>query len=337
MLPTALLINGTKYPLKEGVNSIGHKQKSDVCIRSAHISTRHAEIEISDLCFVRDLESSNGTKIKDQLLRPNYFYQVKEGDEIYFANQKAVLIHEDLFEQETASEGEEEKEKRKIISIEEKEQRPEIESSQIVVSTELNDSTSKRRKSRVKYKVLFTGIKMSKNDSKKLKEIGGEIVESIQDCDIVVTDKIRRTVKFLCAVSSGKSICSLVWIKESFKSKEFLDPLDFILSDKEQEQKFKFNLAESLERAQNQKLFAGIHLHATENVKPEPIEIREMLEISGGVYVTDVDETTDENIVVVSCARDLRKLKVKTKKIMSTEFVLTGILRQSLDFESYLL
>ena len=63
--------------------------------------------------------------------------------------------------------------------------------------------------------------------------IGGEIIsENISDCTVLVTDKIRRTAKFLCMVARGVPIVSPSWISQSKSLGTFLDPWSYILKER---------------------------------------------------------------------------------------------------------
>ncbi|MDW8300465.1 MAG: FHA domain-containing protein [Anaerolineae bacterium] len=55
--------------------------------RDKGVSRRHAEFTIIDeQLHVRDLGSTNGTRLNGQLLQPNRFYRVREGDLLQFGN-----------------------------------------------------------------------------------------------------------------------------------------------------------------------------------------------------------------------------------------------------------
>ncbi|PKU26761.1 mediator of dna damage checkpoint protein 1 [Limosa lapponica baueri] len=45
-----------------------------------------------------------------------------------------------------------------------------------------------------------------------LKTLGGSMATSVFDCTHLVTDRVRRTVKFLCAVARGVPIVTPEWL-----------------------------------------------------------------------------------------------------------------------------
>jgi hypothetical protein len=52
--------------------------------------------------------------------------------------------------------------------------------------------------------------------------VGGQLTSSPGDCTVLVTDNIRRTAKFLCAIGKGLPIVSHRWLLASKNAKMFL-------------------------------------------------------------------------------------------------------------------
>ncbi|NXI35779.1 MDC1 protein, partial [Galbula dea] len=61
-------------------------------------------------------------------------------------------------------------------------------------------------------KVLFTGVVASPGLEKTLRTLGGSLATSVFDCSHLVTDRVRRTVKFLCALARGIPIVTPQWL-----------------------------------------------------------------------------------------------------------------------------
>ncbi|NWU46754.1 MDC1 protein, partial [Dromas ardeola] len=61
-------------------------------------------------------------------------------------------------------------------------------------------------------KVLFTGVVASPDMEVALRTLGGSMATSVFDCTHLVTDRVRRTVKFLCAVARGVPIVTPEWL-----------------------------------------------------------------------------------------------------------------------------
>lgn len=101
---------------------------------------------------------------------------------------------------------------------------------------------------------------------------GGIKVEDPAKCSVLVTDKVRRTYKFLCALAKGVPIVAIDWLRDSESAARFLDWEGYILKDPAAEAKFGFRLRKSLDKAKEQKLLDGYTVVLTSNVAPPPIE-----------------------------------------------------------------
>lgn len=47
-----------------------------------------------------------------------------------------------------------------------------------------------------------------------LARLGGSMAKGVADMNCLVTDKVRRTVKFLCAVAKGVPIVTTQWLEK---------------------------------------------------------------------------------------------------------------------------
>ncbi|XP_066437692.1 mediator of DNA damage checkpoint protein 1 isoform X2 [Eleutherodactylus coqui] len=187
-------------------------------------------------------------------------------------------------------------------------------------------------------KILFTGVVDTAREE-AIRALGGDIAESVYDCTHLVTDRIRRTVKFLCALARGVPIITLDWIDKCKKSGCFLSPTGFLVNDEEQEKKFNFVLSESLQKARKQRVFEGYEIHVTANVKPEPEQMKDLIQCSGAVFLPKMPRSFKGKCVVVSCPEDAARCRSvpASVPITSPEFLLGGILRQEVDPTAHLL
>lgn len=69
--------------------------------------------------------------------------------------------------------------------------------------------------------VLFTGVVDSRGERAVL-ALGGSLASSVNEASHLVTDRIRRTVKFLCALGKGIPILSLNWLYQ-VRSQEMMN------------------------------------------------------------------------------------------------------------------
>ncbi|XP_053736397.1 mediator of DNA damage checkpoint protein 1 [Synchiropus splendidus] len=187
------------------------------------------------------------------------------------------------------------------------------------------------------YKVLYTGV-VDEAGEKVLTRLGGSMAKGVADMNCLVTDKVRRTVKFLCAVAKGIPVVTTNWLEKSGKAGSFLEPGAFIVKDPEQEKKFNFSLAESLRVASNQPLLQGFEIHITKSVKPEPVHMKDILSCSGATFLPKMPSSRKPRTIVISCEDDSQLCAPAFSAsipVVSAEFILSGILQQKVDLETH--
>lgn len=202
-------------------------------------------------------------------------------------------------------------------------------------------------------KILFTGITPS--EVSRLTEIvidlGGTVVASVKQCTHLVTKKIIRTVKFLCAISIAQFVVTPDWIDKSQQSNSFLDPGEFVVKDAQSEEMYDMELTTSLQRAKERPLLQGISVYVTQNVQPSPSSTKEIIQCAGGQVLLRVpsqqqlteykNKTTDQGmpaLLVISCDKDFQLCSEFIKKgfdIHNAELILSGVLKQQLDLDLY--
>lgn len=96
-------------------------------------------------------------------------------------------------------------------------------------------------------------------------------MEDPSKCTVLVTDKIRRTIKFLCALANAVPIVSINWLHESKRAGHFLDWENYMLKDPAMEAKYGFRLRKSLDKARERKLLDGYVVLLTPNIVSPPI------------------------------------------------------------------
>ncbi|CAO2609233.1 Mediator of DNA damage checkpoint protein 1 [Lemmus lemmus] len=208
--------------------------------------------------------------------------------------------------------------------------------------TQGNPSRSRRAKPNqeaVAPKVLFTGVVDSRGERAVL-ALGGSLASSVNEASHLVTDRIRRTVKFLCALGKGIPILSLNWLYQSRKAGYFLPPDDYLVTDPEQEKNFSFSLRDALSRARERKLLEGYEIHVTPRVQPPPAQMAEIIGCCGGTVLPSMPHSYKPQRVVVTCTEDLPCCAVPTRlglPLLSSEFLLSGVLKQEATPEAFVL
>ena len=186
--------------------------------------------------------------------------------------------------------------------------------------------------------VLFTGYSNSRHES-IVKQLGGVVIDAIECVDVLVTDKLRRTVKLLSTVGKGLPVVGPSWLTLSKNAGRLLDPWQHILSDKEAEDKFGIKLENALHKAVEKPLLEGYNIHITKNVKPVPDEMKAIIQSCGGKVLPRKPSAWPPNSVVISCQEDKaswNKMKGNVP-IVAAEWLLSGVLTQELDMKTHLL
>ncbi|XP_065769157.1 mediator of DNA damage checkpoint protein 1 isoform X4 [Muntiacus reevesi] len=186
-------------------------------------------------------------------------------------------------------------------------------------------------------KVLFTGVVDARGERTVL-ALGGSLASSVAEASHLVTDRIRRTVKFLCALGRGIPILSLAWLHESRKAGCFLPPDEYLVTDPEQEKNFGFSLREALSRAQERRLLEGYEIHVTPGVQPPPPQMGEIITCCGGAILPSMPRSYKPQRVVITCSQDFPRCAIPYRvglPILSPEFLLTGVLKQEVKPEAF--
>ncbi|KAG1663310.1 Mediator of DNA damage checkpoint protein 1 [Nymphon striatum] len=173
--------------------------------------------------------------------------------------------------------------------------------------------------------VMYSGVerqilKIPSQEFGIVSDLGGKIVESVTDGTVLVSDKFKRTVKTLCCIALGKPIVTSDWLNNSKATKSFSDIYKYLLKDKPAEQQYAFNLQSTLELAKKKPLLTGFKIHVTE-----------------GFLAKCPNKDTNSNIIIISCAEDMKKLGSSTIPVVTNEFLLTGLLRYDFNHSPYLI
>ncbi|XP_020353264.2 mediator of DNA damage checkpoint protein 1 [Oncorhynchus kisutch] len=191
------------------------------------------------------------------------------------------------------------------------------------------------------YKVLFTGV-VDEEGGKVVSCLGGSLAKGVADMTHLVTDRVRRTVKFLCAVARGVPVVTTVWLDKCGKVGRFLPTDRYLVKDREQENKFSFCLEESLRTASTQPLLQGYEVHVTRSVLPEPAQMKDIIVCSGARFLSTMPSTqkAQAQTLVISCGEDwslCAPALSASLPVLSAEFLLTGILQQRVDLVTHVL
>ena len=187
-------------------------------------------------------------------------------------------------------------------------------------------------------KLLRDIATLSKNLSLKLEE------DRISQCTHLITaGRVLRTVKMLCSINLGVEVVDDAWVKECLRAKQVVDAKEWAIKDSAAEEKYDFSLAESLAKARQGKVFAGISFYCTAHTAPSPAQLTEIIQSGGGTVLTKLPsgKKSNKKVVIISCDEDsdeVCKLSARTGgPVYTTEFVLSACLRQKMDMAANIL
>ncbi|XP_040575268.1 uncharacterized protein [Lepeophtheirus salmonis] len=202
------------------------------------------------------------------------------------------------------------------------------------------DSTRSGSRHRFKPVLMFTGFDDTKTDTKIAKELGGTVTENINDCNLIVMDKLRRTVKMVSMVGKGVPIVDRNYLLRSKEAMYFLDPWKYLIYDEEFQRQYSFVLSSTLRQAEKKPLLSELEFYVTKSVDPRPAQLKSIIECSGGKFIRDVRKKQVDKIIIISCPKDhiLYKKHIQAGfMVVSKEFLLSGLLKYELDFKTFAL
>ena len=94
----------------------------------------------------------------------------------------------------------------------------------------------------------------------------------------------------------------------------------------------------SHESAKLSKVLAGVKVYLTAHTKPDPAQMKDIVECAGGEVLQAPPTAPGEGVVIVACTEDLPSCQVAMATgvpVHSTELILGGVLRQELDLRAY--
>jgi len=189
-------------------------------------------------------------------------------------------------------------------------------------------------------RISVTGIDLSvllgAGFEKSVARLGGELVDDVHLATHLLTDRVRRTDKALIAFSCTPFLLTHHWLEESIKQGKFLPADKFLLKDPEAEEKWGFKLSE---RSTSASFLSGVSVFATPSVRPAPAQLRAIVQAAGGKWLSKAPSgspaASGPLTLIISAAEDekqWRKLAAAGHRVHGSEIILTGVLRQRLDF-----
>jgi len=196
-----------------------------------------------------------------------------------------------------------------------------------VQSEKAEKENSKKKSQFWKSRVLFSGYRC-KDHVKIIIKLGGKLTSNVNNCTVMVTDRLRLTSKMLLLMRRGLPVVSPAWILACKDQGGFVDPWDHILIDQYMEKVWDFNLKESL-NDKPKELLKGYSVHVTRSVKPDPNLYDELIQNLGGKIADENELDKSSRNLAISCKEDaeiVKKLKDLGVKVVSKDFLISVIL-----------
>ncbi|XP_062589088.1 PAX-interacting protein 1-like isoform X1 [Saccostrea cucullata] len=198
--------------------------------------------------------------------------------------------------------------------------------------------------------IIFTGF--PKGQVKKLQmivsQLGGISTENPRHCTHLVAPSLSRTMKFFIAINVCKHVVTRDWIDACMAQGTFVDETPYRLKDSATEKSMDCVLEDSLKRAQTKKLFEGMSFYISPSVSPPCSDLEKVVEAAGGkvlkqrphiqTFLEQKDTNGNRKNIMITCENDVMLYKDLVDKdiaIYNAEFILTGVMRQTVDFKSF--
>ena len=184
--------------------------------------------------------------------------------------------------------------------------------------------------------LLFTGIEPDVFVA-AIHQLGGSMTNSPSLASHLISDKVRRTGKFLAAYPRVPYIVGQSFLDASARMGRWADAQLHALVDEEAEERWGFRLKTRVIGVQ---CFEGWKVYATPHVKPEREAMRGMVEAAGGRLMEEQPAMAEVRVLVVGCEEDEEECLELSKRgytVYDKEAVLCAVLRQKLEPHEFVL
>ncbi|KAK8034612.1 hypothetical protein PG993_009607 [Apiospora rasikravindrae] len=238
---------------------------------------------------------------------------------------------------------------------------------EVAAATKRPSKKSKTALKQIEARVILTGFKRWVNDKhkedadrRKLREMGISVVSDGNQCDYLVAPQLVRTVKFLRNLSRGATVVSSSWIETCLDTGEVPPPTDYLLKDKENEQKMGLKLQTSVARAAANKgrLLRGLPIYCTASIKNGTESYKVIAEANGAQFLVygprsgttikptspDEDPEGPDPVYLLSTANpeekklwkkfeDMARQGNMEPRVVASDWLLDVVMKQELSFD----
>ncbi|KAG6829223.1 hypothetical protein H0H87_012209 [Tephrocybe sp. NHM501043] len=191
-------------------------------------------------------------------------------------------------------------------------------------------------------RLMTTQVKLTDDDIKVLTKLGVKITIKASECTHLIAPHLVRTEKFICALAGAPFILTEKWITDSVAAKKLLDEHNYLLSDKTNEKKFDFVLADALSRAKHLRgtLFSKMVFYITPKVPIDIKLLKNVVTACGGQVNTQVPSlrilNANSDRYIISCPADIAIWRpiASAHPVYTHELILTSALKQEIDWNN---
>lgn len=180
--------------------------------------------------------------------------------------------------------------------------------------------------------------------------MGGSIAKTLKEATHLVMGQLGRTNKLINAITLGLIIIPDTWVRQCDTERKFVPESAFKFDTKDFDEMYKCDLNKTLSMPIRNKLFTNRAFYITPSVFPTASELKEMIELAGGVVekkrrslpqIEAVNATVPYTYIILTAQNDLHLvydcLKHSNQKIVaSSEVVFNSVLNQIVNVDDYL-
>ena len=194
--------------------------------------------------------------------------------------------------------------------------------------------------------ILKTSVNVDKATETAVSALGGKLETKWSNkVEALVTNKIVRTTKFLCAINKGLPIFPVSILAEirANRALPVVDDSSKWLLDPEGEAKYEFSLKKSIETAQKRPLFRNFEVFFFKNGIGEfsSEEFKDLITFAGGKVVSKLlksEEGNENNIDggIIVIGNESNRAAAKNSGLTSyhkVEFIVDSCIKQKINFE----
>ncbi|XP_050524401.1 PAX-interacting protein 1-like [Daktulosphaira vitifoliae] len=195
--------------------------------------------------------------------------------------------------------------------------------------------------------VMFCGFSILEQEALQqiLLQLGGVIAKQCNEATHLIMKEPKKTLKFLCCLSTVNQIVNESWLRDSYSELKFKDEMHYTIKEIYDKNEIVCRVPRVLVSALRQNLFRHKIFYITPGILYPPYSrFEEIILSAGGIVekeirsINNVQLLTPNTYFVISCSEDLHLVNDFLKInyiIYSSEFIISSIMLQSIQSNSH--